>query len=243
MPDLPKEFFALNLAFAQKAAKLSQRPFPEVLLEYTHTYLRFGLGRDFDAQNPVWQEYLRGLPSADDPAAWTHSFYLTRLRLHPPGPPSPAFGCFSYSVWSDGRLRLHFHNAESSAHRPLSRERMGVRLAELRALFRYIKDNVAHPGNVVGGSWLYNLEAYRRLFPPAFVATARPSDEAEFQFIALWGQFVDSHGQMKPGLAARFLECLSRQTELKEVGKCFPFQLLRLECPIQVFYEFYGIRS
>ena len=49
------------------------------------------------------------------------------------------------------------------------------------------------PLRVVGASWLYNLEAYRRLFPASYVATARVLPD-RFRHMPLWGQFVNRHG-------------------------------------------------
>ena len=59
--NYPKGFFDLNLRFAQKVAELSGQPFEIALLHDTNLYIRFGLGRDFDATNSSWQEYLAGL--------------------------------------------------------------------------------------------------------------------------------------------------------------------------------------
>ena len=55
------------------------------------------------------------------------------------------------------------------------------------------------------------------------------------------GQFFDRHGEVKEALAAEFLACLSQQLDLAGVANCFPFQVLRLEAPIEHFYQFYGI--
>lgn len=93
---------------------------------------------------------------------------------------------------------------------------------------------------MVGGSWLYNIEAYRRLFPPAFLATAAP-EEPEPQFIALWGQFLDHRQQVKPDLASQFRAEFSRQTTLSGLLHSFPYPVLRLECPLRVFYEHFGV--
>ncbi|MFN8489480.1 MAG: hypothetical protein U0350_17995 [Caldilineaceae bacterium] len=239
--QLSKGFFDLNLQFAQRIAQVTGRPFADCLLDYTHLYPRFGLGRGFDPNNPVWQAYWQGLQQAEDGGAWTYAFYRQRMTEAPPSAPAPAFGCFSYAVWSDNRIRLHFHNADASEDGPLSRLRFGTRLDELRVMFAHIRQTVIAPGNVVGGSWLYNLEAYRRLFPPAFIATAHVEQDLEAQFIALWGQFVDRHGAIKADLASRFLRCLQNSTKLEDMLHCFPYRVLRLEAPIRYFYEFYTV--
>ena len=63
---------------------------------------------------------------------------------------------------------------------------------------------------VVGGSWLYHLEAYRRLFPPAYLATAKPGS-GDHAYLTLWGQFLYCNGQLKPETVSIFTGCLQRQ--------------------------------
>ena len=71
-------------------------------------------------------------------------------------------------------------------------------------MFRHLRDEHPAPHTVVGGSWLYNIDAYRRLFPPEYLATAKIGD-AEYQFLAQWGQFLDCHGHLKAPVAQAFL--------------------------------------
>src|SRR5262249_10487934 len=153
-------FFDLQLAFAHKVTTLSALPLSRALLEYTNLYIRFGLGRAFDAAHPTWQQYVAGLGDANDVGEWTYRFYVARGG-EPAGPPVVAtFGCFSYGRLDDGRIRLHFTNAEASGDSPLARERFRRRFAELTALFEHVKRGADPSSRVVGASWLYNLEAY-----------------------------------------------------------------------------------
>jgi hypothetical protein len=151
-----------------------------------------------------------------------------------------AFGCFSYARLSGDRIRLHFHNAESDGHSPLGIERRGQRLADLAALFAHVKRTLGQPPRVVGASWLYNLDAYRRLFPVSYLATARVMD-LRFQHMPLWGQFLDRFGEIKESMARRFLERLESQSSLDCLEQCFPFQVFSVEAPVREFYDFYGI--
>ncbi|MBI3942195.1 MAG: hypothetical protein HY326_04210 [Chloroflexi bacterium] len=198
------------------------------------------MGRDLNPDHPTWQEYLDGLLQSAEPGKWTHMFYLRQPEHIPPPLPPLSFGCFSYAVWTDKRIRLHFQSNDAVGKSPLSRERMDMQLGELRAMVEHVKENVDNPTTVVGGSWLYNLGAYKRLFPPAFLATAYEG-ENEYPFIALWGQFLDRDGGIKPEMERHFLDCLARQRDFAGVEACFPFRVLRLESPIQDFYEFYQI--
>jgi hypothetical protein len=233
-------FFDLQVQFACRVANLSGLTLEQALLDYTNLYIRFGLGRVFDRDHPGWRQYLDGLQHSADPRAWTYRFYLA--CPHDVEPPSlvASFGCFSYAKPDGERLRLHFENRDSSGHAPLSRERQWARLAELRALFAHVEQTEPAGLRVAGTSWLYNLPAYRRLFPDSYLASAR-AVSARFRNMPLWGQFVDRHGGVRRDAAETFLERLSRQAGLDGIDRCFPLQPLALEAPVADFCRFYSV--
>jgi hypothetical protein len=237
-----KAFFDLQLQFAYKVTGVSGLPFARALLEYTNFYIRFGLGRDFDPAHPTWREYLAGLQDTCDSSEWTYRFYLTRSEAMAAPRVVATFGCFSYALLSGNSIRLHFRNAETDGHSPLGAERLGHRLADLTALFVHVKRTQREPLQVVGASWLYNLDAYRRLFPPSYLATARVIGH-RFQHMPLWGQFLDRRGEIKESVTRPFLERLERQSSLDSLERCFPLQVLSVEAPVMEFYNFYGISS
>jgi hypothetical protein len=113
-----KQFFDLQLVFASSIALLSKMPLRCALLNYTNLYARFGLGREFDATHPIWQEYLDVLERSTDHRDWTYGFY--QARLPDVGPPSvvSTVGCFSYARLGADYIRLHFQNAEVAGHSP-----------------------------------------------------------------------------------------------------------------------------
>jgi hypothetical protein len=234
-----RAFFDLQLTFAEKVAALSGRPLAGTLLEHTNLYIRFALGREFDPAQPVWQRYLAGFQDAADARDWTYRFYLMRSGM-PAGPPVVATsGCFSYARLGGERIRLHFHNAEVDGEAPLGKERREARRAELGTLFSHVRRTAPGSCRVVGRSWLYNLDAYRRLFPPAYIATARAVG-GRFQHLPLWGQFLDRHGDVRSELARPFLDRLERLTSLDGLDHCFPFQVLTVESAAREFFDFYG---
>lgn len=234
-----KAFFDLQLQFAHKVTALSGLPLARVLLEYTNLYIRFGLGRDFDPAHPTWQEYLAGLQDTNDIGEWTYSFYSRRPDAMAAPAVMATFGCFAYSRLSGERIRLHFQNAETDGHAPLATERVGQRRAELATLFEHVKRTQRQPQQVVGASWLYNLEAYRRLFPSSYLATARVIGH-RFQHMPFWGQFVDRHGAIKESMTRQFRERLDRQSNVDGLEQCFPLQVLSVNAPVQEFHDFYG---
>src|SRR5213594_1386812 len=101
-----KAFFDLQLRFAHTVMTLSGLPLSRVLLEYTNLYIRFGLGRDFDAEHPTWQAYLAGLKGGPDIHEWTYDFYVTRHHAMAGPTVVATVGCFSYAPLSAERIRL-----------------------------------------------------------------------------------------------------------------------------------------
>ena len=232
-----KAFFELQLEFAEAVSALTELPMARTLLDYTNFYIRFGLGRDFDPAHPRWREYLTGLRDAGDRGEWTHRFYATQPDPPPPGVVA-TFGCFSYAWLGSDRIRLHFHDAERHGPSPLSLERRDQRLADLAALFASLEHSVPDSVRVVGASWLYNIAAYRRLFPESYLATARPVRQ-RFRHMPLWGQFVNRHGDVRENLACEFRSRVRRQSSPDDLDSCFPFPLLSLEAPLAEFHDFY----
>jgi hypothetical protein len=228
-----KAFFDLQLQFAHKVTELSGLPFARVLFEYTNLYIRFGLSRDFNPAHPTWQAYLAGLQDTNDRREWTYRLYLTRSEAMSAPPVVATFGCVSYALLSGDRIRLHFQNAETDGHSPLGVERLGHRRADLTALFGHVKRILGERVQVVGASWLYTLDAYRRLFPVSYLETARVLGH-RFQRMPLWGQFLDRHGGIKEHMTRPFLERLERQSSVDRLDECFPFQVLTVEAAAAV---------
>jgi hypothetical protein len=234
-----KDFFALNLTFAKRISAITSETLQQSLLNYTHLYLAFGLGRDFNPANRIWQSYLHNLREGQDLDAYTHEFYLTQQAKQPKNEPENAFGCFSYVLWEGNRVRLHFRNAMKERG-ILGRHNVPERIAELRSMFEHLHAIVPVTSTVVGSSWLYNVEAYRRLFPEPYLKSASTSND-EFQFIALWGQFLCYDGSVREPLAHMFLEGIEKQETLSGVESQFPYQVLRLESSIQDFCAYFCI--
>lgn len=235
-----REFFDLQFSLAEKVRELSGMPLEAALFEYTNLYVRFGLGREFDSDDETWQAYLAGLRGGEDGRDWTYRFYLR----DPEAKTAPAlvatFGCFSYAVPDGNHVRLHFRNAEAGGRSPLGVARVEQRREDLAALFAHLKPTVGDDIPVVGASWLYNLGAYRRLFPAAFGSTARPL-EARYRSMTLWGQFLDHRGKIKDSMTRPFTSALARHPTLAGLGECFPFQVLTASAPARQFYQFYGV--
>jgi hypothetical protein len=233
----PRTYVELILRFAQRVTEVGDIPLSEALLEWTPLYLNFDLGRSFDATDPTWQEFLAGYGKAADPAEWTHSFYLAHAREYPPSP----YGCFSYHYEPEARaIRFHFGNRDTSGHGPFSSTRRPARLRELATMFAAIREKVPEAQSVRGGSWMYNLPSYCRLFPREYVRSARPA-EPELQFMSLWGQFLDHTWELQRDRADAFLRAIAGAATLDALTHSSPMQVMTPGSDIAPFYAFYGV--
>ncbi len=248
--DRLRDYFDLQLRFAETLAERGGRPLADTLTLFTNLHRRFGLGmlpapeRDCAAAAtaPLWREYLDGLRDCPDHAArlaWTDSVFRRAAAERPP-PGQHRFGCFAYDEpGPDGVVKIHFTNAEGVGVSPLAEDRIPRRRAELKAMFAAVAQ--AHPTarTVKGGSWLYHLEAYRRLFPPLYTASRRvPEPPLHYHGSSSWGQFLDRFERVRPGPRQRFLANL-RTLDHRQPGLAFPLPALRVSAPLPAFLDFF----
>jgi hypothetical protein len=236
----PKGFFELQFSFAENVQALSGMPLERALFEYTNFYVRFGLGRELDREHEGWRAYLDGLRPADDGREWTYRFYLKDPEATTAPPLVATVGCFSYARHSAKVVRMHFRNAEADGRSPLAAASSERRRCELAALFAHLKRTTDEDTAVLGISWLYNLNAYRRLFPAAYTSSSRVV-QGRFQSMSLWGQFLNHRGQVKPAMQATFLRALAEHATLADLDACFPLQVLSVQAPARHFYDYYGV--
>ncbi|QBD79652.1 hypothetical protein EPA93_28215 [Ktedonosporobacter rubrisoli] len=241
-PSYPKPFFEIQYHFAKRLSTLSQQPLDQVLVRSTALYRIFGLDWSLDPTNPIWQAYTEGLVHASDPVDWTYRFYLKRYPDIPKFTDEGHWGCFAFEYFAEQRaIHLHFSDQDLSPFSPLSRHRVRERLAELQAMFRFIQQNHPDATHVRGCSWLYNWESYKRLFPPAFGASALAQQHPVFFGRAIWGQFLRKGYKIQEETMSLFLQRVSLLKQVEDATGCFPYPVLVTSAPIQLFYEMYDL--
>ena len=168
------------------------------------------------------------------------------------------FGCFYYRYdESTQTVAPHFFNAEAEeefvdgkdiSKGPLSREKLERRKAELTAMFRDIKAKYPDAKYVRGKSNLYNLEAYRRLFPPTYEVGDVDYDPSLWKGNTdIWGQFLGGNDKspgeygFKQELADELLE-KAKNVPLDKLVDAAPMPPRSAFGDIQDFYDFYGIK-
>jgi hypothetical protein len=176
-------FFDLQLTFARRVAAKFDLSLAHTLYHYTTFTKIFGAA--------VWIEYLAGLTHAADATTWTYAWYRAHQQPDPTPDDSqyngnPLFGCFSFAVRETTIIRPVFFKNDLPGLRPLSAGRAAVRKHEIQRMMAYIHQRVPTAQTVAGNSWLYNLAAYRRLYPPAYTVTMAINTDDEFQFLAIW---------------------------------------------------------
>lgn len=234
-----KEFFDLQVLFAKRVQVLSALALEQALLKHTNLYVRFGLGRDFNPNSPGWLAYVDGLRGTTDVDAWTYEYYMRDAETNTMPTVVATFGCFSYGM-SDGGLRLHFRSVHPDDPSPLGHRSIARRRAELANLFQHAASFVPRSCQVIGGSWLYNLEAYLRLFPSSFALSVTNFDRPSFHSMRLWGQMVNGQGQVRQHAALSFIDSL-RDATLEQLPACFPMQPRQAAAPLVDFLRFYQL--
>jgi hypothetical protein len=240
---LDRSYFELQAQFASRVEAIDGLSLGEAFRLHTAFY---ALARDndaglepernnFDPAHPEWTAFLEALASGSDPVDYAYNAYIAGDGQAEESVSS----CFTFNYWPDDRLvRIHFGNDRQGTGLHIST--VDDRRDELTSIFSEVAKHHQDARLVRGTSWLYHLDAYRRLFPAAFIA-GLASAGYPHQFAALWCQFIDKHGIVKPALAGPFLEAISAATSMAQLDDAFPLDTLAAASPIEVFYDHYGV--
>ena len=227
------DFYALQWRFAERIAAVSDTRVEDQI--DTFTALPTLLGLSTNGRGP--HRFFARLATSSNLGVLCREAHRSQEARLTSGPGRHQFGCFHYVYpWrSTKKLRLHFANADESMH-PLTSARTATRRAELRDLIGDVDAKGLRVEKIRGGSWLYNLEAYRRLFPNPFVADLRPLPP-EPAFLSQWGQFVHGDGTIRVDLADALLTTLDRAESPAQCLQAFPYRVLKAECGYAAFRE------
>ena len=233
------DYFELQAYFAGRVSDITHIPLEDALFSYTAFWKIMGNpGWDFKNSTPLWQEFIRELRYGEYPALVAQALY--QKHGIPPEESRP-FGCFSYEyVEKDKVIMVHFKNVDSPEPGALSRRQMEIRKDELHRMFTEVQEKYPDATFVTGFSWLYNIEAYRRLFPSEYIATAQSKHRKNF-FVSLaqWGQFFDSSGSLKGDAVMMFKEKVCAAQTIDALVGAFRYDVLEPRAPISFFYEQY----
>jgi hypothetical protein len=238
-------WFGAQLRLAEAVAGRTGEPLGEAVTRLTNLHRRFGLGTPGEGPvPPLWSEYvaeLEALAAGVSRLVWTQTCFA-RGPIEARSPEKLYSGCFSCEPPDDdGAVKIHFNNEDSAdGVGPLSSRKTERRLAEARAMFARVRAAWPQARSVRGHSWLYNLEAYRRLFPEAYGTSRVAPEIVRLNGTSSWGQLIDHAWQVKPEVARVFLQKLER-LDPERPWLVFPLRALATHAPIELFFEFYGL--
>lgn len=149
-----------------------------------------------------------------------------------------SFGCFSYDPPDAyGTLRIHFVPPDGIDSSPLALENFSARRSELQGLFSHVQCTEARATTVRGVSWLYNLQAYKRLFPNAYGASIQPAQfPLHLNGSSTWGQVLNWRQEVKPAVRDQLLAHLN-DMQVAAPWRVFPLQALVATSPMDLFYD------
>lgn len=242
-----RSYFEAQLRLARRISELTGVGIGETAFRFTNFHRRLGFGPPGEAPSEGWTAYaarLNPLSDLEAQTALTAQAFLGGRDEILPLPGQAGFGCFAHDPPdADGVVRIHFHNKDTDeAGGPLAAPKADRRLAELATMVRHVLEN--HPGAraIRGKSWLYNLPAYRRLFPPDYAASrVLAAGPLRLQGTSSWGQLIDSREAIRPEVRDAFVANLGG-LDPQAPWTVFPLRVLSAEAPIENFAAFYGVR-
>jgi hypothetical protein len=253
-PELPLAYFSLQLDYAKRAAQVLKIPIDQALMEFTsfwrriHNPLVLKTNKQewsFDPETPQWRELCYSINNNQPADIVAHELYLKNNNGTETG--KQYFGCFRYDFTPEadndqGVITIHFKNRDNSGEGPLSKERQKERHHDLKTMFEHISNNYPQATIVKGGSWLYNLDSYRRLFPEIFT-TGMTIEEIPFpRSSGIWGQFLDSNGKVNDHKKYNFLLKVNTAKNADQLLQCFEFRILFPKAGIENFYNHFSIK-
>lgn len=245
--QIARDFFGVQLHYADVLSARTGIPLADAITFHTNFHRLFAYGNL--SKQPPASEFARLAERITAISDKTERLdHLILAYAERPADPWPSdrfpfgnhFACEAPTA--DGIVRIHFRNRfNRDAHGPLHASNFAQRRGDLTEMFGHIVKTWPEAKSIVGQSWLYNTEGYRRLFPKAYADSRRPLEGPRtFHGLSTWGQFVDFRGRAKPDVA----EAFRRNLETLDVAQpwlSFPFQVLAVSAPIKAFREEYGL--
>ncbi len=238
-PQIDPGFVRLQLDFACALRNVMNASLSDILLPYTQFHRLLGLGRPDQGPAEGWRPIAAEVDRLDTPGN-VEAFLIEALRSAPPparDPNQTLFGCFACERPNgSGGVRIHFtHRDPRPGPGPLSQSRLHARRAELASMIEHLNASEPLAKTIEGASWLYNTDAYRRIFPAEYVSSLTPkAGPRSLTGYSHWGQFIDHDGRLKPNPARAFRQRLS-ELDGKEPWLVFPHQVLIASAPLTSF--------
>jgi hypothetical protein len=244
--EVSRGHFDLQLHFAETLAAKKPMPLVEAITFHTNLHRRFAYGNlSKQPADPDFLALADRLAALPDHAARLDLTVAAFAERDEEGLPPHLFdfGCFRCEAPDErGHIRIHFGNRDSDdGLGPLDKSKTARRRDELTRMIRFVAGTYPHAKAVDGGSWLYNTEAYRRLFPPEFANSRTPLEGPRSTHgSSSWGQFLDFRGNVKPDMSEKFMQNL-KLLDPQRPWLAFPLPVLMTTAPFEAFRREYGL--
>jgi hypothetical protein len=129
--------------------------------------------------------------------------------------------------------------AHGTSASPLAFASHAARMSELRAIFSHVRRTERSVTSVRGVSWLYNLDAYKRLFPRLYGASVQmPWFPLHMTGSSTWGQVLNWRQEVEPAMRDAVLTRLAGM-KVNAPWEVFPHRALVAKCEIGHFYDWF----
>ncbi len=244
--EIAREFFGVQLHYAGVLSAKAGMPLAEAITFHTNFHRLFAYGNLGKIKpDPEFVTLARDVVALAPEMRLDHLIAAYGERAADPWPPErfPFGNHFACEAPNEtGVVRIHFRNRfNTDAHGPLHTSNMAQRRADLTAMCAFVTERWPDATAINGASWLYNMQAYRRLFPADFGASRTPmTGPRSMHGLSTWGQFLDFRGRAKPEIVARFKRGLDA-LDVAQAWLSFPYQVLATTAPLASFRREYGV--
>ncbi|MDP3495098.1 MAG: hypothetical protein Q8R82_18460 [Hyphomonadaceae bacterium] len=244
--EIARDFFGVQLHYAGVLSARAGIPLGEAIIFHTNFHRLFAYGNlGKMAPDPAFVALVSDAVALAPEARLDH---LVAAYAERPADPWPAdrfpFGNhFACEAPNDaGIVRIHFRNRfNTDEHGPLHASNIAQRRADLTAMFDFVASRWPDAKAINGASWLYNLEAYRRLFPADYSASrVALTGPRPIHGLSTWGQFLDFRGRAKVDVVEAFVRGLDA-LDVKQPWLSFPYQVLATTAPLASFRREFGV--
>jgi len=244
--EIAREFFGVQLHYACVLSAKAGMPLAEAITFHTNFHRLFAYGNlGKMTPDPEFVVLVRDVVALSAEMRLDHLIAAYAERAADPWPPErfPFGNHFACEAPNEaGIVRIHFRNRfNTDAHGPLHASNVAQRRADLTAMFAFVADRWPDATAINGASWLYNMEAYRRLFPADYGASRKPMiGPRSMHGLSTWGQFLEFRGRAKPEIVERFKRGLDA-LDVTQPWLSFPYQVLATTAPLTSFQREYGV--
>lgn len=229
-PVYPLDYFSVQVAFANKFATISQKPFSGILLEKTSLY-RCVTGivpANYEVPQS-WKGVLREAyleATTEELTQALYDSYVSQPHSAYAPPTSGEHGAWSYRLFPEKQaVQLHF-TPLIRGESPLTRKQLAGHRATLGQMLNKVQGDNPDVTRVIAGSWLLSTQSFRSLLPLDIQLTDITGPEMFFGGESLWGQFLDRDGQVKHALYRNFIASITSAQTVDQLMQAFPYRVL-----------------